>query len=66
MMHYMMSNLQIEQPRMSATVDEKMSPASIMGRCSVCGRRAELVKSKWSISETCPHCEHVLDLGNRR
>jgi len=55
-----MSNLQIEQPKRLATVDEKMSPEGIMGRCSVCGKRAELVKSQWTVSETCPHCKHVL------
>lgn len=56
----MMSNLQIEQPKSSATVDEKKASDGIMGRCSVCGKRAELVKSQWFVSETCPHCKHVL------
>jgi len=56
----MMNNLQIGQVKRSATVDDILPALGVMGRCSVCGKRAELVNSRWVPSQTCPHCKYVL------
>ena len=61
----MMSNIQIEQPERSPTIDEPSVSISSLGRCSICGKRAELVKSKWLKSETCPHCDHTYKLKDK-
>jgi len=57
----MMNSIQVGQVKRSATVDEILPAVSRMGRCSVCGKRAELVNSRWVPSQTCPHCNYVLN-----